>query len=159
MLACSHYQTASYDQWSSALLCRFAKRLKAASGGMLALGFASAAFASASNAGALGLAKVHGVGFEGSLTAWTSSIQPSPPRMPFRSQSDISADVPLPLLSAVADDVSSIDDRLDSRLKLSTVLRSLVLIAREPDPNVLVIRLMKILLQVRPPTSVSALAR
>jgi hypothetical protein len=117
---------------------------------MLAVGFAAAAFTSASIVGALGLAKIYGAGFEGPLSSLTSTLRPAPPKMTPRSQSEsASAPIPPPVVASAVDDVPQLDDRLDSRLKLSTVLRSLVLIAGEPDPNVLVVRLMKILLQVR----------
>lgn len=135
------------DCWSIALLSRYAKLLRQATGSLtLALGFASAASASASGLSAFGLARLCAEGFEPQLSPSTLTVrmvQPhsvSPPPVASTATST-------PMVSAQTDDLPQPDDKLDSRLQLSTVLRSLVLIAAESDPDVLLVRVMRILLQ------------
>lgn len=135
----------NYPGFSWMLLSRYARVLRVPAGRM-ATGFALEAYSEACKAGAFGLARRFAVGFESTIDSMFSAgrLQRPPATLGTLPTSTIPS-----LRLERKQEASLSEDSVGSRLNLSTVLRSLLLIAAEKDPAVLSVRLMTILLQVR----------
>lgn len=135
----------NYPGFSWMLLSRYARVLRVPAG-RIATGFALEAYSEACKAGAFGLARRFAVGFEVTVDSMFSAGRLQRP--PATLDTLPTSTIPSSRLER-KQEASHPEDSVGSRLNLSTVLRSLLLIAAEKDPAVLSVRLMTILLQVR----------